>query len=484
MPRLASQPFLSDRAAKALVFGTSFCVLVLEILAGRLLAPLIGVSLETFTGIIGTVLAGIALGNSVGGRMADSTDASTLLGPTILAGGALTWIAPLVTSALGPVGNADPITIVFLAAITFFGPAAVLSAVTPMVAKLRLGDLDNTGRVVGSLSAAGTAGALAGTFLTGFVLVAAFPTRQLIFGVGAILVLVGAILTGRSRITKNLTSVVVVAVLGVGALTSSGPCDAETAYACVQIVPDPERQTGRSLVLNGTRNSYVDLVDPSFLDFRYMRLFADVAAGLPTGPVDALHLGGAGFTYPRHLNTVRPGSTGTVLEIDAELIDVAVDDLGLEISETMEIISGDARLSIGELDDDSYHLIVGDAFSGLTIPWHLTTVEFVRELDRVLRPDGVVVANLIDGGEVEFARAAMSTYRSSFEHVALVVPDGGIRDRGRNLIMIASHEELPSFDIDPSDGHLLTAAETNDLIDDAAVLTDDFAPVDQLRLGP
>ncbi|MGF1599637.1 MAG: fused MFS/spermidine synthase [Acidimicrobiales bacterium] len=473
---------MSTRFGAFLVFVTSFCILVLEILAGRLLAPIIGVSLETFTGIIGTILAAIAVGTAAGGRLADRADPAPLVGPTIMAGGASTWVAPLIVSALGPVQAADPASIVFLTAISFFVPAAILSAVNPMVAKLTLEDLGRTGRTVGNLSAAGTAGALAGTFLSGFVFVALFPTRQLITVIGLALVVAGALLTGWGRLAAQKGWLMIGFIVGFGAAVIPSPCDAETAYACVQLESDPDRKGGIAVVLNGTRNSYVDLDDPRYLEFRYMRLFADVTAGLPEGPVDTLHLGGAGFTYPRYLAATRPDSTNLVLEIDEEMVTVAEERLGLVTSPTLAVATGDARLTIRTLPDDAYDLVVGDAFSGLTIPWHLTTDRFVQEIDRVLRPGGVVAANLIDGGGVDFARAELATYAVHFEHVALIVPPDGL-DHGepRNLLLIASNEPLPDIEVDPADGRLLDEEATAELVGDAEVLTDDFAPVDQLR---
>ncbi len=476
---------MSSRLATTLVFGTSFCVLVLEILAGRLLAPVVGVSLETFTGIIGTVLAGIALGNAVGGRLADRGDADRLLGPALLLGGVLAWAAPLIVTTVGPVPSADPVVIVFLSAISFFAPAAVLSTVPPMVAKLRLDDLEETGRVVGSLSAAGTVGALVGTFLTGFVLVAVAPTRTIIAVIGLVLVVGGLTLTGARRLARNPAAAVLVVALGAGAATVSGPCDAETGYACVQIVADPARPDGRSLVLNGLRNSYVDLADPTHLEFRYMRVFADVTAALPEGGLDALHIGGAGLTFPGYLAAVRPGTASTVLEIDGELVTIANAELGHEAVRDVRLVVGDARLSILDEPDGRYDVVVGDAFTGLTVPWHLTTIEFVAELERVLAPDGIVVVNLVDGGDVSFARAELATFGAHFGHVTLVVPPGGIaEDEGRNLLLIAGRRPLPPIEIDSRDGRLLDEAETAALIAGATPLRDDFAPVDQLRFGP
>lgn len=476
---------MSSRLATALVFGTSFCVLVLEILAGRLLAPLVGVSLETFTGIIGTVLAGIAIGNAVGGRIADAGNAARLLGPALILGGVLAWVAPVVIAAVGSVRSSEPVAIVFLSAISFFAPAAVLSAVPPMVAKLRLNDLGETGRVVGSLSAAGTAGALAGTFLTGFVFVALASTRTIIVAIGLILVVAGAFLAGWRRLVADPFAAVLVVAVAAGAMIVPSSCDVETDYACVQVVPDPARPAGRSLVLNGLRNSYVDLEDPTYLEFRYMRLFADVTATAPPGPLTTLHIGGAGLTFPRYLSEVRPESTATVLEIDGDLSAVAVAELGFEPGPAYDVVVGDARLSVRHAPTDRYDLIVGDAFTGLTVPWHLTTIEFVEELDRVLASDGIVIVNLIDGGDAAFARAELATFAERFEHVGLIVPPDGIpADEGRNLILLAAHRPLREAEIDEQDGRLLTEPETQAFIAGAEPLRDDFAPVDQLRLGP
>lgn len=475
-------PTANHRFAIALVFGTSFCVLVLEILAGRLLAPLIGVSLETFTGIIGTVLAGIALGSAVGGRAADRTDPRALIGPTLIAAGVLTWVAPLTLTALGPVPAAGPPTIVFLSAITFFAPAALLSAVPPMVAKLRLADLGETGTIIGGLSAAGTAGALTGTFVTGFVLVEAFGTRDLMVAIGAIIVVTGVGLTGWDRITANPLAIVLAGVIGGASWLVAGPCDAETAYACVEVVPDSDRPGGVGLVLNNSRNSYLDLGDPGYLEFRYMRLFRDVIEAEPDGPLDLLHLGGAGFAFPRATAVDRPGSVQTVLEIDGELVRFAEQELDLVTGDELRVVVGDARLTVAGLDEDSYDVIVGDAFNGLTVPWHITTRQFVADLDRVLRPDGLIVLNLIDGGDLEFVRAELATYAETFDHLSLIAPPGGLGFGGaRNVIMVASHEPVPTPDIEPGDGELLTPEQLATLMAGALVLDDDFAPVDQLR---
>src|SRR3954447_17039158 len=84
LPRALPQP-----AAAALVFVAAGAVLMLEILAVRLLAPYVGLTLETTTSIIGAALAGIALGAAVGGYFADRVDTRMLIVGLLIGGGAL-----------------------------------------------------------------------------------------------------------------------------------------------------------------------------------------------------------------------------------------------------------------------------------------------------------------------------------------------------------------------------------------------------------
>jgi MFS family permease len=329
--------------AASLSFFSSAAVLIIETLAGRLLAPYVGVSLETFTGIIGTVLAGIALGGALGGRWADRTDPRQLLGPMLVVGGVLSWLSLPIVTMLGPRVGRDPGGIVVVTAAAFFLPSAALSTIGPMAAKLHLRDLHQTGSVVGGLSASGTAGALVGTFVTGFVLVAALPSRPIVLAVGMALVTGGALLWARlrDRSPTVLSVVGVFAALLVGS-SAPGPCETETGYFCVRVGTDPARPSGRVLELDRLRHSYVDLADPTHLEFRYVRLLADVADAMPPGPVDALHLGGGGFTFPRYLLATRPGTRNLVLEIDDELVRIARDQLGLRTGPELEVRTGDA----------------------------------------------------------------------------------------------------------------------------------------------
>ena len=482
---------MSVVVAGALVFLTSGAVLVLEILAGRLLAPYVGVTLETYTAVIGTVLAGIAAGTWVGGYLADRLDPRKMLGPLMVVGGALCLATvPLVRLTGESIASGGATAVVRLALAGFFAPAAVLSAVNPTVVKLQLRDLEVTGRVVGRLSALATVGAIAGTYLAGFVLVEAAPTTTSILVIGCSLMAAGTALwvwlaAGRGRVVA-VVAVVAVLATEVGA-AAGDPCDVETTYHCARVVRDDNRPGGRVLVLDTLQHSYVDLTDPTHLEFDYTKVFADVvAAEAPPGPLEALHVGGGGFTMPRYLRAVRPGSASTVVEIDPGVVELSRRRLGLRTGPDLQVRVGDARKLVARLPDGGHDVVIGDAFGGLAVPWHLTTLEFARTVRASLRPDGVYVLNVIDDPPMRFARAEVATLRQVFAHVAVIAPPAALAEEERANVVIAASD-------DPLDAERLVAhvaargGEEQVLAGPAAAafaggvgpLTDDHAPVDQ-----
>jgi len=478
---LVSQPL-----ARTLVFCTSAAVLVIEILAGRLLAPYLGVSLEVFTGIIGVILGGIALGAWLGGRAADRMEPSRLPGPLMVAGGLTAMLSPPIIDFFGPSLGINPFSIVFLASVGFVVPAALLTAVTPVIVKIRLSSLDETGSVVGSYSAIGTAGAIAGTFVTGFLLIAAFPTRPIIAGLGLLLVVSGALLMVRRNRWLSVAALAVGVGAGAMLAVADGPCQFETTYHCAEVRVDPQRPTGRILILDRGHNSYVDLEDPTYLDFRYARVMADVIDSvLPPGPLDVLSVGGGGFTFPIYLDAVRPGTDHVVLEIDGELLTIGREQLGFE--DQAEVVIADARQSITRVPDDSVDLVIGDAFSGLTVPWHLTTEEFVSIVDSKMNADGIYLINVIDYGNLEFARSTARTFIEVFDHVAVFAPPAYLAgSSGGNFVVAGSRSDI---DVQAVVARIrsngggeegIEELELESFIGDAFVLRDDFAPVDQM----
>jgi predicted MFS family arabinose efflux permease len=193
-------------ASYLIVFVASGCTLVLELVAGRVLAPFVGVSIQTWTSAIGVVLAGISLGNYLGGRLADRQGSSRTLGLLLAAGGLASLAVLPLASGLGPLTpRSYPLVlrIVLLTTLLFFAPSLLLGMVPPVAVRRTLADLDHAGKVVGRIYAASTAGSLAGAFLTGFVLVASFGVRAIILSVGLALILLGGLAGGLPRGTVS-----------------------------------------------------------------------------------------------------------------------------------------------------------------------------------------------------------------------------------------------------------------------------------------
>ncbi|MFJ8595193.1 fused MFS/spermidine synthase [Streptomyces sp. NPDC093598] len=483
---------LGPRAAAMLVFGSSAAVLVVEIVALRLLAPYLGLTLETSTMVIGIALTAIAFGSWLGGHIADQVDPRRLIGPSLGVSGAVVALTPSVLRTTAE--WAAPVLLV-IASLTILVPGALLSAVTPFVTKLRLTSLAETGTVVGRLSGIGTVGAIVGTVLTGFVLVSRLPVSGILLGLGALLVAGSAWVEWRTRGWSGTPALtLVVAAGGLAVTVAPGGCDVETKYHCARVVADSDGGHGRTLVLDGLRHSYVDIDDPTRLKFEYVRAIASVVdAAFPQGePLVAHHLGGGGLTLPRYLAATRPGTRSLVSEIDGGVVRINEDRLGLRSQTGIDVRVEDGRLGLRRLDTDSRDLVVGDAFGGVSVPWHLTTVEAMTDVQRVLDEEGLYVANLIDHGGMDFARAEVATLGETFEHVALLgepadVGLGPTADsEGGNMVVLASDQPVDvraiqrALDARGTGWKITTGEELASWIGAAQLLTDDHAPVDQL----
>ncbi|MER7164771.1 fused MFS/spermidine synthase [Micromonospora sp. NPDC000207] len=493
---------LPNGLAAFLVFFSSGAVLVLETVALRLIGPYVGVTLQVTSAVIGVALGAIAYGAWAGGWLADRWDPRPMLAPALLLSGIATAVTlPMVRYAGEVLRGSAVSAVLLLTALAVFVPAMLLSAVTPLVVKLQLADLRRTGQVVGKLSGIGTLGGITATLATGFVLVAALTSTAIVLATAIALGVVGiglwfyfrrqdgaGKLPGASKLRAGLA---VAGLVGAGLTTvAPNPCDIETAYHCASVDPDPARPDGRSLVLNSAQHSYVDLADPTHLEFAYTQWFGGVSdvAAPPGARVDALHIGGGGFTMPRYLAATRPGSDNVVFEIDGGLVDLSREKLGLTTGPQLRAEVGDARMLLVEEPSASRDLIVGDAFGHLVVPWHLATREMAAEVGRVLRPGGVYMQNVIDYGQLRFIRSEAATVGAEFENVALVAPPAALSgDRnGSNFVIVASDAPLPlealraRLDQLPEPVRVLAGAEFDEFVGGALVLTDDFAPVDQL----
>jgi spermidine synthase len=255
---------------------------------------------------------------------------------------------------------------------------------------------------------------------------------------------------------------------------------AEVDHGVAELVGDPDRDRGWTLLVNGTAQSHVDLDDPTHLEFEYLRRLGhlvDVIAP-PGARLRAAHLGGGAWTLARYLGSTRPGSAQRVVELDGALARLVAarlpaDGLGIEVT------VGDARAALVGILAGSLDLLVLDVFSGSRTPSHLTSIEFLRSASAALDRGGVYAANVADGGRLEFARTQVAAAAAVFAQVALVVATDVLHGRRfGNLVLVAGHRELPVAELvrrvsaDPFPARVLAAAEITRFARGAVAPTD------------
>nr|MDT0656890.1 fused MFS/spermidine synthase [Micromonospora sp. DSM 115978] len=261
------------------------------------------------------------------------------------------------------------------------------------------------------------------------------------------------------------------------AVRLAAPVDAGLA----ELVPDPDRPRCYTLLVDGTPQSHVDLDDPTHLEFEYVRrIAAAIDLSAPPGvPLRVLHLGGGALTLPRYVAATRPGSTQRVVEVDGKLVDLVRRELPWRSDPRLRVRVADAREVVAGSRDGGYDLVVADVFAGARTPAHLTSVEFVTEVARVLRPTGGYLVNVADGPPLRHVRGQAATIRAVLPAACLVADAAVLRGRRYgNLVLVAGRIEPPVPELrrrvagDWFPGRLLHGAELDRFTGGARVVHD------------
>ena len=519
----------------ATVFFTGAALMTVELVASRLIARFLGSSLYTWTGVVGVILAGMSLGNYLGGRMADSAPQPTKRIAVLFFAGAtaclaILWLNAAAGEAVFLLDRSWPVRILLHMLWAFFLPAVVLGTISPMVAKLAIERAAHTGRAIGTLYAWNAVGSIAGTFLTGFYLTAWIGSIRIIVSMALLLALLGAAYALAARRTGQAGSrtasgallglavffgAFLLAVLpGESVAAVAGPLKlrdssnepnaiyfAESQYQALTVTAEPGNPFNRSFYQNKLRHSAIRLNAPDQLQYPYHRLyeaFINQRRGKNSEPIRLLCLGGGGYAFPQALLVSRPGSDIVVVEIDPGVTRAAQEAFGLAPDAPLEIHHQDARNYVADAVRRNrarpgsvplFDFILCDSLGEYDIPWHMTTREFDEMVAQLLKPDGLYLINLIDDLEHgQFLNAMNQTLRAVFPAVAAVsvVRDSGIRN---TTVFAAGAAAIAAADIaewmaDPAGFHglVLGPAQFADLQarNGECILTDDWAPVENL----
>ena len=506
----------SQHDAYLVVFISSMSGLAMEVIAVRFLAPHVGSSLFTWSTIIGVILAGFSIGNYIGGRAGDRWPRDSTVSFVFWAA-AFAVPSVLFIQYLDSAYQSIPGTfrIVVMATSLFLLPSVFLGMVTPLVIKLCISDVSEAGALVGRTYAASTAGSIAGIFLGGFFMVPVFGARGSIFVIAMTLCSL-AIITGRTwkPNRRNFTVLLIFALL-LTTIMAEGllgrKCIQESQYYCVRVFNlDVEERQIKGMLLDKLIHGFADLEDPSYLHYDYERVLADVltrqrslsnVSGNSYNP-RVLMIGGGTYTLPVYLDEDELWDLPTieVVEIDSKVEEVAQEQFGLSPDSDIATYIGDARIVIhDELRNSEYDIVVMDAYNDVSVPYHLTTLEFHREVRKILAPDGLYLLNIIDKMHSgNFLRSTTYTLGEVFEKVYVLRNDDDWFDDSRyTFIVVATNSKLPVLNgPDGSskpwishDGGVSTVSIIPGDIHDSwmlyqtpYLLTDDFAPVDNLLL--
>ena len=476
--------------------------LVVEIVAGRMLAPYVGMSLYTWTAVIAVVLAGFSAGHWWGGRIAEkpALRALRLTGWALLAAAATTAIAGLLLRAsAGPLLDtvAHPVwAITLLCAAAFFAPSFFAGVPAPVLAQIAVSASDRSGRALGAMFASGAIGAIGGTLLAGFLFISWLGSALTLAIVALCYVICALACMGLARHLWQGAPLAfaagVLALTGFGA-TMSSPCDHESRYFCIRtedIASDPSRPVNLMVLdhlAHGT--SARDLPRVMFSDYAAM---LDGLARMRMGarPFSAFFVGGGTFSIPRAWADRGIGPL-TVAEIDPIVTRVAERDFWFDPDSAL-VLHEDARRALTSRPDTRYDVIVGDAFTDIAVPSHLVTQEFFALVRARLNPGGIYVMNVIDFEDRLDALAAIhATLASVFPDVEVWTeqrqPEPGAR---MVFVLVASDGPSPVDSMQfPAPEPTRYGALSDRFVDtmlyarDPVVLSDDYAPIDRL-LGP
>jgi spermidine synthase/Tfp pilus assembly protein PilF len=500
------------------VFVSSACVMMLELVAGRLAARQYGSSLYTWTTVIGVTLAGLTTGNYLGGRLADRFCTRQTIGWLF---GACSAACVAAIALNNPVGEWTLLWRLGLAArvighiaTVFFIPSILIGAIIPVAIKMALESNQPRGRTVGRMYALGAAGSILGTFLAGFWLIAAIGTVNTLWLVAGIMLL-GAFVYLPKSVTTCAYTAFVAFLIAVGTMPAvwaerlgstillrqtRAPdllYEAESQYCYIAVRQLTKQPDERQFVQDNMKNhSRMIMGNIRELRLFYARVYGAVThrAAMDKEKLCTLSIGGGGYVYPRYILDVWPGSRVDVAEIDPAVTEAATRAFGLPADTPIHTINLDGRNYVDELlerkrlgkEIPQYDFVYMDAFNDMSVPFQLVTRQFNEKIFAILTADGLYMVNLIDTFDSgKFLASLVSTVRQTFPHV-YVVTRPTRPDLPANFIVIAGKRPVNLENLNAEEQLANSSLRVFDDDDFAAlkakggrtILDDDYGPVE------
>lgn len=489
------------------VFVTGACVLIIEIVATRILAPYFGNTLYSVSSVISVVLAALSVGYWFGGKLADRYPSKKLFfGIITLSGLLVLFMQFMQTALLGQFGYTLPLASgpLIMSMLLFFMPSFVLGTLSPFAVALqqRIFKKQGVGTTAGQIFFFSTVGSIVGSLLAGFVLLPQFGVSAIVVGVGNVLFLLGVIPLIALGIQHKDAIVVVLLAGSILLLTASASFagryshlvyEQDGLYEKIVVFDGMYKGRPTRFLQQDTSNSAARYLDGDDLAYDYTRYYALHQVFAPQ--VDrALVIGGGAYSIPKALLTDLPKAKIDVSEIEPALIGVSKKYFGLQDDPRLTHYIKDGRRMLHDTPSRHYDLILSDVYHSMySVPSHFTTREFMQLAAERLTDKGVFIANLIGSTQADgpsFIWSEIKTMQQVFPQVYMFAVQSPVESGAQNIIAVGSmrHERLDMFDgrwrANPNP---LVAEIASHYVDTKAkrldaytVLTDDYAPVDYL----
>ncbi len=488
---------LSSLQFYGVVITPGAVLMALEIVSSRVLAPHFGSSVYVWGSIIGVFLAAMSIGYFWGGRFADRQPTLAVLGRLIVAAGLAQTVvllagAPIV-AALGSLTGGSPAG-TLIATTVLFGPVTMfLAAVSPYAVRLATRDLSLLGGTAGHLYALSTGGSLLGTLGATFVLIPRFDLESILRLLLALTALtsIAALITAarRERFPLALAVSLLLLALIPGTMTQEAGlellADRITPYQTLRV---SEADGIRFLHSDGTVHAAVEIEsgDPWL---SYARQ-AGTALLLDPNLESFLVLGMGGGSVGTYLQKQMPELAVDYVDIDPAIPELAREHMFFEESALARVHVDDGRRFLTSRPEARWDYIYVDTYIGQSIPFHMATIEFFREIKAHLNDGGVFGLNLISGLDNPFARGIVRTVSTVFSELyVFIVPSGNYlflatdrADAPTREQMLATARRLdPEYGFEPSLVRMAGFHRDLDIdLTRALLLTDKFAPVNHL----
>jgi len=474
----------------AIAFVGGAAVMAFEMISAKALAPVYGQSLHVWASVIGLTLGALTLGYFLGGLLIDRFPSNATMSLILLGSAALIGVLPLLA---GPIlALTEPLGLLLgaLAAglLILLLPLASLGMITTGLIRLAAREVTAMGRTAGAVYAWSSIGGIVGALGCGFFAIPAWgiPTTAL---VTAAALAGAAALTGLPGKTKAVAAGVVWLLIAAPLLDFwlGRPLHADILHCS-------EGLLGQLVVADSGRNRwlYIDGVDQTLLDkesrrsrFYYIHAMTYFAGHYPAGR-KTLVLGLGGGSLANEL--VRLGFEVDAVELDERVPKLAREFFGLDPK--VRVILDDGRHFVRTCRE-RYSFIALDCFTAEREPTHLLTVESLREMNRILEPDGSLVLDyrtFLDGPTGLGARSILRTLRAAGFQTFCYGTTADVEQR--DLIIGAMKD--PSVFREGAPARLIVeccgrsakqmlANRLNPDDSDGYVLTDDASPLDVLN---